>query len=78
MSERTHAADGDQQKTNKQNWADKDTTHIKQAQDDIDIIINHTDEEVMIDGVIQTYDYTYMINEIREYVEWGNFYEVGQ
>jgi len=77
MSERPHS-DKAQQTPNKLTWADKDTTHIKQAHDDIDIVINHTDEEVMIDGIIQSHDFTYMINEIREYIEWGNFYEVEQ
>jgi len=77
MSERTHT-DEVQQTVNKLAWRDKDTTHIKQAHDDIDIVINHTDEEVMIDGIIQSHDFTYMINEIREYIEWGNFYEVEQ
>jgi hypothetical protein len=77
MSELTHT-DEVQEKVNKLTWADKDTTHIKQAYDDIDIIINHTDEQVMINGLIQSGDFTYMVNEIREYVEWGNFYEVEQ
>jgi hypothetical protein len=77
MSETTHTGEVEQT-ANKLTWADKDTTHIKQADDDIDIVINHTDEQVMIDGVIQSYDFTYMVNEIREYVEWGNFYEVEQ
>jgi hypothetical protein len=74
MSELTHAEVEEQ--IEQLNWEKKDTVHIKQAYDDIDIIINYTDRVVRINGLIQTGDFNDLVNEIADYTEYEGFYKV--